>query len=282
MNIKNKKFLLLSNDVSQICSPLFEFIGVKNFDWIRTYSDGTKARLTTNPKWAEHYFNQDYYKDSQFERHPSLYRSGISIWDYVNSSPHHIDTDMENNFQRAHGLSILDVKEDFMDQFLFTTSPEKEGINSLYLCHMQELIKFTQYFLQKGSFLIEKVANDKIDFLFDSHTFYLPDGSSLLKTPEAVNFKEQIKIDKINVLSKDNKIVCLTKRETECLYYYTTGRTIKEIGKQLIISPRTVEDHLNNIRDKTGYRNLVDLADTLREKAITKNNTSFNFNSILL
>lgn len=44
--------------------------------------------------------------------------------------------------------------------------------------------------------------------------------------------------------------VHLTKRETEILHWGAAGKTQKEIARALSISPFTVRDHLNNIREK--------------------------------
>lgn len=42
----------------------------------------------------------------------------------------------------------------------------------------------------------------------------------------------------------------LTEREDECLFYILRGKTTKEVAKLLNISPRTVETHFNNIKQK--------------------------------
>ncbi len=49
----------------------------------------------------------------------------------------------------------------------------------------------------------------------------------------------------------------LSNSEKECLKLWANGYTIKEIGKERLISPRTVETHLNRIKEKTGlnYKN---------------------------
>jgi DNA-binding CsgD family transcriptional regulator len=46
--------------------------------------------------------------------------------------------------------------------------------------------------------------------------------------------------------------VLLTPREQESLEYTVKGYTAKEIGKKLSISPRTVEDYINQIKCKLG------------------------------
>jgi FixJ family two-component response regulator len=51
----------------------------------------------------------------------------------------------------------------------------------------------------------------------------------------------------------------LTRREREVLEKFVSGASNKEAGRQLGISPRTVEDHRANIMKKLGARNAADL-----------------------
>jgi FixJ family two-component response regulator len=51
----------------------------------------------------------------------------------------------------------------------------------------------------------------------------------------------------------------LTRREREVLEQFVSGASNKEAGRQLAISPRTIEDHRANIMKKLGARNAADL-----------------------
>ena len=51
----------------------------------------------------------------------------------------------------------------------------------------------------------------------------------------------------------------LTQREREVLAQFASGATNKEAGRQLGISPRTIEDHRANIMKKLGAKNAADL-----------------------
>lgn len=44
--------------------------------------------------------------------------------------------------------------------------------------------------------------------------------------------------------------IYFSKRELECIYHMTSGKTTKEIAKILQVSPRTVEFYLKNIKTK--------------------------------
>ena len=47
----------------------------------------------------------------------------------------------------------------------------------------------------------------------------------------------------------------LTNRETEVLRFVATGQSNKEMAKLLGIAPRTVERHIENLRNKIRARN---------------------------
>ncbi|MGB8897379.1 MAG: LuxR C-terminal-related transcriptional regulator [Pseudolabrys sp.] len=51
----------------------------------------------------------------------------------------------------------------------------------------------------------------------------------------------------------------LTQREQEILAGVVAGHSNKTIGRELNISPRTVEGHRKRIRQKLGCRNTADL-----------------------
>ena len=52
----------------------------------------------------------------------------------------------------------------------------------------------------------------------------------------------------------------LTPREIQVLYLVTRGKTNKEIKEALVISPKTVERHLQNIFDKLSVSNRTQAA----------------------
>jgi DNA-binding CsgD family transcriptional regulator len=57
----------------------------------------------------------------------------------------------------------------------------------------------------------------------------------------------------------------LSAREGEVLRHLAAGRTDREIGEQLGISPRTVETHVGSILHKLGVRNRAEAARRYRE-----------------
>ena len=71
---------------------------------------------------------------------------------------------------------------------------------------------------------------------------------------DAENFLNSMNINPF-VFNMDNKIIHITKREKQCLKLLNQGHSIKTIANELSLSPRTVETHLKNIKNKTGLYN---------------------------
>lgn len=81
-----------------------------------------------------------------------------------------------------------------------------------------------------------------------------------------VHFPEQVMelYEKIHTGSGSNNDVLkvnhgLTPRETTIIHLVSKGHTLKEIGEQLFISPRTVEAHKRNIMRKLGLQTTADM-----------------------
>ena len=62
-----------------------------------------------------------------------------------------------------------------------------------------------------------------------------------------------------HALDDGEAAVTLTARESQILALIADGHTSREIAEMLVISPRTVERHRENLRHKLGLRNRVDL-----------------------
>jgi DNA-binding CsgD family transcriptional regulator len=63
----------------------------------------------------------------------------------------------------------------------------------------------------------------------------------------------------IDTFEEEGKLVKLTKREKEVLYYLKKGHTYKEIAEELFISINTINKHVKNIYQKTGVNNRASL-----------------------
>jgi len=58
----------------------------------------------------------------------------------------------------------------------------------------------------------------------------------------------------------------LTKRQWECLELAAAGLTSKEVARRLALSPRTVEEHLQDAYRRMGVRNRIEASALLLQR----------------
>lgn len=74
---------------------------------------------------------------------------------------------------------------------------------------------------------------------------------------------------KVKELKQMHDLPTLTDREIEIIRALGDGLSFKEVGARLFISPRTVENHKNNILEKLGLKNVIELVKyAIRHKII--------------
>ncbi len=77
-------------------------------------------------------------------------------------------------------------------------------------------------------------------------------------------FNEQI-LPKRFYIDK-SKNIYLTQRELECIKTLLKNKSYKFVSNELVISHRTVQDHMNKIRDKLHVKNKKELFNIIENK----------------
>lgn len=67
------------------------------------------------------------------------------------------------------------------------------------------------------------------------------------------------------LIEAGKRLAGLTEREREVMMLALAGKSNKEIGRDLSISPRTVEIHRSRVMQKTGAPNLLELSEIIKE-----------------
>lgn len=70
-------------------------------------------------------------------------------------------------------------------------------------------------------------------------------------------------IKQVDCIRVNNITVPLSKREAECLYHLRLGKSAKLTAAELFLSPRTVESHIENIKQKACVRTKIELLSQL-------------------
>ena len=149
-------------------------------------------------------------------------------------------------FGLSSGLSIYKRYENYVELWDFSSTQQNSILSGSILSKkiidiLSEYIKYFNYNIKKLKLCENLTINfpNKIDL---SNPISLPlDFSLFLKVIEEDSY----------LASYKNREFSLTKRELECLRMLSMGNTMKESAKTLGLSPRTIEQYMNNIKQKS-------------------------------
>ncbi len=158
-------------------------------------------------------------------------------------------------FDCGHTFTIVQENDDkSKDYFHFAGKLGNTSLNNQYLQNIDLLKMFILYFRDKISNL--KELRSAYDYKFSiSHEKGGYFTNDQLDQSDLSTFMQAIQLERIYF----NGNQYLTKREFECLYWLSIGRTLDQIATILKITPRTINAHIKNIKDKLNCDNQFQL-----------------------
>lgn len=230
----NHIFVSTSRQVDEIVAPLKKHFGLSSFVYVKNFNDGSEIRLSNQPKWLRYFYEHELYKNSLFERPPSEFVKARLVW--AGLTVHTPILEKAREFDIDHGITFVEPCVDGCEFFFIGTQVKRTDVMSKYLAHIDLLERFLDYFREKAKPLIEEALRHKLTI------------PGKFEMAPKVFCSENL--DRSQFLSELNPIK-FTARELECMRLLAKGYTLKIIAKELAISTRTVETHLNHVKDKT-------------------------------
>lgn len=255
--------------ISKQCKVLEDFIfplrihGISYFSFARIYHTGKIIFLCNHQDWLTIKTDQKLYDFKGFI--PDDVENEI-----INNYNYHIYTGLgyqENRVlkllyetNRWNSIDLYNRNREYLDIIHFAGTKDNIGIINFYLNNLGLLQCYFNHFKTQFEEIIQLALKNK--FYVEISKTNVEDkfilNPSLFQFNNVDNFQE---IQTIELLSKFPKMtfktntqnVDITKRENVCMFLLSTGKSYKEIGQILHISDRTVEQHLNNIKSKTGF-----------------------------
>tara|TARA_A100000171_G_C2131717_1_gene147207 strand:- start:506 stop:1342 length:837 start_codon:yes stop_codon:yes gene_type:complete len=257
-----------SSKLKELCTPLFSDYGVKGLCYLRFFFDGRILRLGTIREWTQLYFKDklynskfgDYSQILKMEKNKEflVFQTGEPLDKY---SQILFDLGIWNScgvyrklFDSVEALYIAGDKSNFNVFDLFLN--KMDFINYIFLLIKSE----SKEFYSDEKKLIKSTVT--LEDIFHKNDFKNHD-KTLKKFEEFSNAK--MNTYPINTKSGD---LFLSKREYQTLQILSEGKTAKQIGQALGISPRTIETYINTIKMKLGCYSKTDLIHTFQKTGI--------------
>jgi DNA-binding CsgD family transcriptional regulator len=244
----------ISSQIVEFCKPLNDYLGISFFIYSRVYKKTSQYSFISNDlKVTQDHINNVHY-------------SNVFFRDYLNNKskyqnilwPSEPQNDaMEAYFKHGHwhGVSLISQTEEYIEGVGFLADKDNHRINDFYIRNISLLEKYVDHFKAHFKNNIIAKSHDNLAKFSQGCDFYIPPKVEI----------DAKKIDDFMRASGLKSPPLLTKREMQCLELVDKGCSAKIIGRELLLSPKTIENHLNNIRQKTGLYHRHDLVKFYRE-----------------
>lgn len=224
--------LTATHDIQEICKPLSKLLGNIGFGYHKLFPNGKEILLSNDLSWVKNVHQKNLAVGS-FIDSLGVKNAKIMLWPFDGHLK--IYTDVRQLWDCHYGLSLMNGCNEYFG-FTIKNTKDISTINIL-MNHMQELENFCQLFLDKAQNIVDHAAKDMI-------IYHKKEGiikaNGYFKQPPFTHTK------------KISDRMHLTSRENDCLKLFIRGYTSTETAMTLGISKRTVETHLENIKNKTG------------------------------
>lgn len=240
-----------TDDLRQLCQPMFRGSPVDYVEYGRYYLNGQFAGMSTQPERIPYIFDTKCYPiAAELERFVNM---GMHVTFLSEAVQHDIlslginITKFQRNIQicteigSVHRLCFVEKKQSYFQVIIFSSSNQCRQVIDIFLNYIEFFSKFSKYVASSISRLLDR--EDKNQFL------YLPEHDGQLNSmPKEV---EPV-FDPEAIMREISGSELFTVREMQCMRLLAKGFTMKGAAKELDISPRTVEQHLRNMKEKHG------------------------------
>ncbi len=249
MNLKEHIIWKLAEDVKRICQPLFSSLGITYMDYARfSHKDKKTLIICSDPAYVDFFLNDVGYKGGP----PQNVAPGFHLWnEYIDEN--FLGT-ARNLFQHSHGLTIFTPFKEYDEVVNFATKADNARINDFYLNHQTLINKFICYFREQAVGLIKLAEKHRFDFSEKIN----PDHAIITNELYA-SVESQLFSNNNYVSTSCNQLIKLSKREAECLFYLNQGLGSKRMAQILEISPRTIEAHIDALKQKLGCKTRLEV-----------------------
>jgi DNA-binding CsgD family transcriptional regulator len=229
VDIIQKPFYNYNEAIAKLNEPFISQANVRLIGFSRMFVNRERILICTERDWCiDFHTNRQLYKIGLYEKPIDQLPSSFNMWDHLPYAPPEIYLHTRKAFGLAHGLTIVQNHGDHCDTFVFVTSPGNTGVNNFYLNQKEQFVSFVQNFYQE--------LDKDIQFLY-AHRFSLP----------------------LEFRPKPDLRLTITPRQKTCVQLLIHGLSAKEIAEKLLLSPRTVETHVDELRKKFNAKNRVEL-----------------------
>ncbi len=234
-------------EINQICKGLFRRLGLNAFSFSQVYSDGSRSELWTDAEALDHSFFTKQYIQKIYTPHlfdgKKYVLYDIAVEKFPEETKNrliHQLKDQREIFNHDNCLFVINYQVCHTEYFAFYTDRSEHTAINNYLNNTEVLDKFCKYFRQRAKPLIIEAEKNKL----------IQPWRNNQNSIEAIQEEKSTEI--LLGQKTNNPKIILTLREKEIGDLLCEGMTAKEASDVLCVTQKTIEKHIENIKNKTG------------------------------
>lgn len=227
----------------RFCAPLIQHFGISHFYHYQLSNSGHYAAAGLNQEWHECFFSNSYPLAAPYLRNPKKVNSPIIFTQAIE------DKDWKKVLQVASkefninlGLQLMNQTSEGVEAFGFGLKSNDSLQHFALLNELPLIHRFIHEYRKEFPITLLK------DNFVDLASLIGPSFNEVNPLPDFLNFSNP-----------------LTRREQEVIEQLLKGYSAAEIGARLFLSKRTVENHLERLKDKFDCNSKAELIQKSRE-----------------
>lgn len=248
----NHPTLTLSPYLNDALQSHFRQSPITYIQYLKVHHDGAMSILTNRPDWIQAAMKRKERKVYSCANREFLDKNSYwFLWDYnLPDAP----LGLAREYDISNGICFVERYQDHYYLTAYATPTCCHDALTFYLNNLTELKKFSQYWRDSNSQILSLLDKNKI----------------------ALSLKDQDPNKDTLLISKSSRIPVffnrmrsyITPQEYECIKRLPSGKTSKDIARDLNISHRTVEGYFNRVMMRVGCENRKELILLLNQEKI--------------
>lgn len=236
-----RKHHRLSAQIRPFVSPLVETFALSQFCYFFVTQEGHAACLSSHPEWTEFYHYNGLFLHNPFLRKQEFLPEGVFFSESIQDPGFLESKNQARHFGIGDSLLITSRERSKWEGFSFNLKASQND-KSFLINELPLLKRFCQEFKKHARKTLLELSAEPIDLLpLIGEIYYQPS----IKSPYLNQKKRTQLLSQLQM-----PLPHLSRREKECLLLYLQGETARSMAAFLGLSQRTIEDYLENIKNK--------------------------------
>lgn len=249
--------------IKSACIKLFDCFNLNHFYYYKISNLGGFSFFDSNASWGEYFSAEKLYLGYRYLRHPKYFQDSILLLNSSNVEDENVrkiyDSGREK-FDFMTDLKVINRMSDGFEAYGFSSNTSNENQVSLLLSELPMLRLFVKWLKVDNRFLFSKLEDSQISLVeLIGDSFYNNPFSNKSQV-----ISKQALLQKMGIEGGES----LTTRESEVIRLVLQGYSAGRVASQLYLSKRTVEHHIERIKQKLRCESKAELIQKARELEI--------------